>query len=262
MSQDYVDNVYDSTFEVQTTMANLEKNFAALKSSFSGADAPSDPIAGIWWFDTTANILKLRNEANNAWQSVWDFANNKPVIANLSNEITNAMCAAALKDPVAATAGLRTLGTTAVKAAAGNDARFSTVPDGYVTNAKLSGMVAGDALIGMASSEHSTTFNHIYTKVKEIQIGQAGTLRIKFDLMGSGFYFGYGRVYRNGAAVGTEQSDKSIAYTTKSQDISGWSIGDLCQLYYKTEYVAGSSVHVKNFKIFSDYSRIGITILD
>ena len=120
MSQEFVDNVYDSAFVVQTTMANVEKNFAALKSSFSGATAPSNPIAGMWWFDTTANILKLRNEANNAWQSVWDFANNKPVIANLSNEITNAMCAAALKDPVAATAGLRTLGTGAQQALPGS----------------------------------------------------------------------------------------------------------------------------------------------
>ena len=130
MSQAFVDNVYDSTFEVQTTMANVEKNFAALKSSFSGANAPSDPIAGMWWFDTTANILKLRNEANAAWQSVWDFANNKPVITN----IVSADFGAALKDPVAATAGLRTLGTGAAQALPGNT---DLLPDAYVSQAKL-----------------------------------------------------------------------------------------------------------------------------
>ena len=135
MAQDYVDNVYDSTFEVQTTMANVEKNFAALKSSFSGAGAPSNPIAGMWWFDTTANILKLRNEANNAWQSVWDFANNKPVIANLSNEITAAMLNSALKSPAAGTEGLRTLGTGAAQALPGNT--DYTPADNSITIAKM-----------------------------------------------------------------------------------------------------------------------------
>ena len=138
MSQDYVDDVYDSTFVVQTTMANIEKNFAALKSSFSGATAPSNLIAGMWWFDTMTNILKLRNEANNAWQSVWNFSSNKPVISNLSNEITGAMIAAAIKDPAAGIAGLRTLGTTSVKACAGNDARLGAPPDnGSISQAQL-----------------------------------------------------------------------------------------------------------------------------
>jgi len=140
MSQDYTDNVFATDHAVQTDMQNVENNFAALKSAFSGATTPADTVAGMWWFDTTTNILKLRNEANNAWQSVWNFASNKPVITNLSAEITGAMIAAALKDPAAGTAGLRTLGTTGVKACAGNDARLSderTPSNASVTQAKL-----------------------------------------------------------------------------------------------------------------------------
>jgi len=138
--QDYTDNCFATDHAVQTDMQNMENNFAALKSAFSGATTPSDTVAGMWWFDTTANILKLRNEANNDWQSVWDFANNKPVITNLSAEITGAMIAAALKDPAVGTAGLRTLGTGALTACAGNDARLSdtrTPPDNGVTLAKM-----------------------------------------------------------------------------------------------------------------------------
>lgn len=137
MSQDYLDNLYEQSIVADTTLQNMEKNFAALKSSFSGAAAPSNLIAGMWWFDTTSNILKLRNEANNAWQSVWDFANNKPVITNLSNEITNTMCAAALKDPATGTAGLRTLGTGSTQACAGNDSRLGVPTDASITQAKL-----------------------------------------------------------------------------------------------------------------------------
>ena len=134
--QTYTDNVFATDHAVQTDMQNIEDNFAALKSAFSGATTPSDTVAGMWWFDTTANILKLRNEANNAWQSVWNFANNKPIVTNN----ISADFGAALKDPAAATAGLRTLGTTALKACAGNDARLSdtrTPPDSSVTQSKL-----------------------------------------------------------------------------------------------------------------------------
>ena len=136
MSQTFTDDCYAGGHVAATDLTNMEANFAALKSSFSGAGAPSDPIAGMWWFDTTANILKLRNEANNAWQSVWNFAYNKPVIANiLVGDIP-----AAMKDPAAATAGLRTLGTTSIKACAGNDSRLSnqrTPPNASVSRAKL-----------------------------------------------------------------------------------------------------------------------------
>lgn len=125
MSQDYTTDCFNSTNTGTTDLQNIENNFAALKSSFSGATAPSDLVAGMWWFDTTANILKLRNEANDAWQSVWDFANNKPVIANLSGEITDTMVAAANKDGAAATACMRTLGITALTACAGDDARLA-----------------------------------------------------------------------------------------------------------------------------------------
>ena len=140
MSQSFTDNVYVGTNVVLTNLGLANDNFAALKSSFSGASTPSNTIAGMWWFDTTTNILKIRNEANNAWQSVWNFANNKPVITNLSNEITNAMCAAALKDPAVGTAGLRTLGTGGAQACAGNDSRLSNtrIPtDATVSQAKL-----------------------------------------------------------------------------------------------------------------------------
>lgn len=125
MAQTYVTDCFAAGNTGTTDLQNIENNFAALKSSFSGANAPSDLVAGMWWFDTTANILKLRNEANDAWQSVWDLANNKPIIANLANEITDTMVAAANKDGAANVACMRTLGITALTACAGNDARLA-----------------------------------------------------------------------------------------------------------------------------------------
>ena len=127
MSQTYNDAVPASTRNALNDLNAIRNNFAALKSAFSGTSAPSDAVAGMWWLDTTNHLLKHRNEANDAWLSIWDMANNKPVIANLSGEITGAMIAAAVKDAAAGTASLRTLGTGATQAAPGNDSRFSEV---------------------------------------------------------------------------------------------------------------------------------------
>jgi hypothetical protein len=116
MSQTFTDDCYASTHQAASDLQAFEDNFAALKSAFSGASAPSNPVAGMWWHDTTAHILKHRNEANDAWLSVWDLANNKPIIANL----VSADFAAAMKDAAIGTASLRTLGTGALQAMAGN----------------------------------------------------------------------------------------------------------------------------------------------
>ena len=121
--------VRDKFEAVGVTFTEVQTAMAALKSSFSGAEAPSNPIAGMWWFDTTANILKLRNEANNAWLSIWDFANNKPLVTNN----VSADFGAALKDPAVGTAGLRTLGTGATAALAGNADLNGTAHTGDVT---------------------------------------------------------------------------------------------------------------------------------
>ena len=120
MAQNYDDNAPAWGNPTDSDVAKIKNNFEALKSTFSGASQPPNPVAGMWWYDTTAHILKVRNEANNAWLSVWDLANNKPVIANLYNEITAAMIHSSLKSPAASVEGMRRLGTGATEAMPGN----------------------------------------------------------------------------------------------------------------------------------------------
>lgn len=55
------------------TRADLNNAFSALVSNNSGLSAPSSPVAGMHWFDTTNNILKLRNAANDAWIELFDM---------------------------------------------------------------------------------------------------------------------------------------------------------------------------------------------
>lgn len=112
---------------------------------------------------------------------------------------------------------------------------------------------AGDQLLESADTERSTTSGS-YVILKEIAVARSGTLRIKFDLTpNAGTAFG--RIYRNGSAVGTEQSETTggKVYATKSEDISGWSPGDLCQVYaYFGGGGGGSTAFVRNFRLYAD----------
>jgi len=185
MSQTWIDDCYAADHQAAIDLQSFEDNFAALKSSFSGANAPSNPIAGMWWLDLTTHILKHRNEANNAWLSVWDMANNKPVIANL----ISADFAAALKDAAAETASLRSLGTGAQQAAAGNDSRLATVPDGYVTEVKIAAAAVSQAKLKTSQGEVSTT--SVELVILTLPGGEYGFWpRIKISITPFGVYTG------------------------------------------------------------------------
>lgn len=111
-------------------------------------------------------------------------------------------------------------------------------------------VTAGDILVASADTDNSHTETD-YTITKEMNIGRySGTLRIKFAIRidaASSTY--YGRIYRNGVAVGTERSGIETAAQTYSEDIAGWSAGDLLQLYQKRSG-GGDTVHVTNFRMY------------
>jgi len=52
------------------TRADLTSAFQAAASNSSGALAPTTTYANMMWYDTTANILKIRSEADDAWISI------------------------------------------------------------------------------------------------------------------------------------------------------------------------------------------------
>ena len=56
-----------------TVRADLNSALQALASMSSGTAAPGTPYAGQWWWDTTNNLIKIRNGANNAWITAFTF---------------------------------------------------------------------------------------------------------------------------------------------------------------------------------------------
>lgn len=107
-------------------------------------------------------------------------------------------------------------------------------------------MVAGTTPVA-ASSPESSTNSAAYQKRKEIIVGAGGQFTITFDLKVTGAGTAYGRIYRNGVAVGAEQSEGGTSYATKTENIAGWLPGDLCQLYAKVD--SGDSAEVSNLKL-------------
>jgi len=92
-----------------------------------------------------------------------------------------------------------------------------------------------------------------YTKIKEIQVKQAGKIRVKFDMRRtSGSGTGYGKIYVNGSAVGDEHSVISD-WNTYSDDIEVEK-DDLVQLYVYSSDGSSSVFESRNFRLYWDYS--------
>lgn len=119
------------------------------------------------------------------------------------------------------------------------------------TNSKLvvlASQTAGDYEFNLNATERSTT-STTYVKLKETKIGVGGTLRIKFSIKTDGAGTVYGRIYRNGVAVGTERTSALGTYVEYSEDIGGWSPADLVQVYV---HRSGSTAHyVQGLNIYT-----------
>lgn len=127
--------------------------------------------------------------------------------------------------------------------------------DGTLAKPLIDYAVGDYLLTGTQADSEETTSINADTKLKEFIIVRDGTLRIKFDMKVDGDQ-GRGRIYKNGVAVGSEQLTSSTSYATYSQDISGWSRGDLVQLYARNDSGAANLTYMKNFRLYADCPSI------
>lgn len=101
------------------------------------------------------------------------------------------------------------------------------------------------------------TGSSTYVKVKEVApipaatSGSTNTLRIKFGLSRVSIGSGFGRIYRNGVAVGTVQT-ATTSWVTHTEDISGWSAGDTLEVWaYGT---SSTTVSVEELRIYGTHT--------
>jgi hypothetical protein len=70
MSQLWDDNTYQKDHVGSEDLQQIENNFAALKSNFSGAAGPAEPTGGQRFFNTSSNNMKVRASDNLSWNTV------------------------------------------------------------------------------------------------------------------------------------------------------------------------------------------------
>jgi len=102
--------------------------------------------------------------------------------------------------------------------------------------------------IFFANDTLRSTTSDTYVKLKEITLTKTPdtTLKTRFWLEPQTGYTAYGRVYKNGVAVGTERSTASAVDFTES--IAGWADGDKYQIYGHSN-VAGYTCSISEQRI-------------
>jgi len=116
---------------------------------------------------------------------------------------------------------------------------------------------ASDTLRNSNDTEKPTV-SAVYVKLKEVRMNAAlAGCRIKFDLMTTPAMgeTAYARIYKNGVAIGTEQSEAAGVYTTVIDDLTGFALNDLIQIYAKN---SAGTAFVRNMRFY--YSEYVTTI--
>ena len=119
-------------------------------------------------------------------------------------------------------------------------------------------MVASNYVRASADVQVSTQ-NTSDVKMKEIRIGLGGIVRVSFDMTTTPDGYGYGRIYKNGAAYGTQRTAAYIHnYVTWVEDLV-FEAGDYVQLYGRS--LGGSyPMYYRNFRLMYTEGLFAITL--
>ena len=82
---------HDYTIDNQTFPSyrtDHNNSLSAIVSNNSGATEPSTTYAYQWWYDTSSNILKLRNADNDAWINIGTFNQTNDTVVLVGTEAT------------------------------------------------------------------------------------------------------------------------------------------------------------------------------
>lgn len=126
--------------------------------------------------------------------------------------------------------------------------------------------LTGSTQLSALDTVRSFTGSTSYRNSKSFILPRSGVLSISFDLAWTSTVGNvYGRIYRNGSAVGTERTVPDVAsdvYSTFTEDISGWAVGDLCQLYVKSDTSTSVVGKVKNFRLSASIPTVETMVTD
>ena len=163
------DNVSQGDDHLRLIKSVLKNSFpsvdAAVNAIHTGTSAPSTSIsAGLLWFDTTNNVLKLRNEANDAWITL-------PISPVTSNTVD---------------IDGGSIDGTAIGASSASTGKFSSVniaADGAtVTGIKDEDDMASDSNVKLATQQSIKAYVDSQVTAQDLDlISDSGTIDIDLD---------------------------------------------------------------------------------
>jgi len=122
-----------------------------------------------------------------------------------------------------------------------------TIPAANAPAAAYPTATAGTHIVAKSEAETTGGTTTSYTLIKEITMGKTGTFTISFELKNQAGQTAYGKIYKNGSAVGTERINSSNSYVNYDENLA-FVAGDLIQIYGHNSS-AGLSVAVDKFRI-------------
>lgn len=105
------------------------------------------------------------------------------------------------------------------------------------------------SVIAASADTTNTVSVSSFTLSKEFKIKVAGDYNVFFEFrMTTGSGNVHGRIYKNGVAIGTDESTTSQTFISVNETISGLVVGDLLQLF---AHITIDNGEVKNFRLRS-----------
>jgi len=227
MSQTWTTDSYASGHVGQTDLANMENNFAALRSTFAGTSAPSSPTQGQIWHDTTNDLLKIYT--GSLWRVVWDIGNNRAP--------EDLVVTASIKDLNVTTAKIAARNVTGPKIGLGaNGVLNENIKDATIELAKMAttflidhAQMANYAATLFSISDVEKTATDLWVTVYSFPLrfvtGKSDLVRAIFRIRNSlaGAHYTQARLKINGVYSSTEQTNSgtyALVETATGIDVS------------------------------------------
>lgn len=231
---------------------DLNNALESIATTNSGGTAPSTTYAGQLWHDTSANQLKIRAEANDAWIIIAHLDQAADTSAPPDSSVTFAKMAASAVVTESESIGSNNNDTTIPTSAAVQDAIENNVPVGNVQATSMLATTAGDNIIKHfqdgftnveATSSQSSNTQGVLGSFTALR---SCTVRIKFvhsTIESTGIAY----IMKNGSQVQSFTITSGQGDVNRSYDIS-LSAGDTVALSHGRSGSEGQS-SIKNARV-------------
>lgn len=222
--------------------ADLNNALQAIVSNNSGSTEPPVTYANMMWYDTANNLLRMRNEADDAF-----------ITLGTLDQVANTFAASvALASEAEAEAG--TENTKLMTPLRTAQAITALTPDSTVIMADLGAFTAGNTRRYFNPTVYTTSVAHVFVQAFRANLGGSGVLRVRYeDRNDNTFGTPHSRVVVDGTTVATFNPALN-SYTVRNVDVT-LNVGSFLQIQHKASTSSGNA-DIRNVEFLTDGEQI------